>query len=574
MKRFAKYGSAAAAAVLAVSMFCFGTRDDFGLGRNMEILVNMMRELSVWYVDEVDTDALAKGAAEGMMRSLDPYTEYLPESEMSDFELLTTGKYGGVGAIIRQRGDYVVIAQPYKDSPSDRAGLRIGDRIVAIDGESAEGFTTAEVSKRLKGDPGSTVRVTVEKLIGGATETVALRRERISIPSIPYAGLLDNGTAYIRHDDFTEDSYREMRAAIERLQAAAPLRGIVLDYRNNGGGIMQEAVRILSLFLPRGTEVLVTRGRNESSVTRYRTEIDPIVPDSVPIAVLINGNTASSSEIVAGALQDLDRAVIVGQRSFGKGLVQSMRPVGYNSMVKLTTAKYHTPSGRCVQAIDYSSHSADGSARAVPDSLIHTFRTAAGRTVRDGGGITPDIATEPEYMSRFAMTLYALGHIDDFGDEYFKEHHADTIDLRTFSIDDSDYDRFREFMKGREVPYESDTRRALNALRKSAEADLFDEDLQPAIESIEASLHDDTQTNLETYRDQIVRAINNDIVLRHGYAEGVAEYGVAHDAEVARAAALLADREAYAALLAPAAETEANEEETAASGGDAAETTD
>ncbi|MDE6857596.1 MAG: peptidase, partial [Alistipes sp.] len=371
------------------------------------------------------------------------------------------------------------------------------------------------------------------------------------------AGWCEAGIAYIRHDDFTEDSYREMRAAIERLQAEGPIRGIVLDYRNNGGGIMQEAVRVLSLFLPKGTEVLTTRGRTAPNVSRYRTELEPLVADTVPMAVLINGNTASSSEIVAGALQDLDRAVVVGQRSFGKGLVQSIRPVGYNSMVKLTTAKYYTPSGRCVQAVDYSGHLADGTARAVPDSLTHEFRTAAGRIVRDGGGITPDVKTDPEYICRFAMTLYALGHIDDFGDEYFREHHADSIDLRTFSITDADYERFREFMAGREVPYEADTRRALNALRRSAEADLFDEDLRPAIESIEAGLHDDLDANLETYRDEIVRTINNDIVLRHGYARGVAEHNLADDKEAARAAGLLRDRAAYDALLAPPADAAA-----------------
>ncbi|MDE6778253.1 MAG: S41 family peptidase [Alistipes sp.] len=557
MKRFAKHTLPAVMAVAALGALCFGTRNDFGLGRNMEILINMMRELAVYYVDEVDTDALAKGAAEGMMRSLDPYTEFLPEDEMANIELLTTGKYGGVGSLIRKRGDYVVFAQPYKGSPADRAGIIIGDKIVAIDGEDARGFDTEDVSKRLKGDPGSNVKVTVERLIGGGRETLTLRRERISIPSIPYAGWFEDGIAYIRHDDFTEDSYREMRAAIERLQAEGPIRGIVLDYRNNGGGIMQEAVRVLSLFLPKGTEVLTTRGRTAPNVSRYRTELEPLVADTVPMAVLINGNTASSSEIVAGALQDLDRAVVVGQRSFGKGLVQSIRPVGYNSMVKLTTAKYYTPSGRCVQAVDYSGHLADGTARAVPDSLTHEFRTAAGRIVRDGGGITPDVKTDPEYICRFAMTLYALGHIDDFGDEYFREHHADSIDLRTFSITDADYERFREFMAGREVPYESDTRRALNALRRSAEADLFDEDLRPAIESIEAGLHDDLDANLETYRDEIVRTINNDIVLRHGYARGVAEHNLADDKEAARAAGLLRDRAAYDALLAPPADAAA-----------------
>ena len=551
MKAYLKYFGGLVAAVSVVGTLCFATRNDFGLGRNMEILINMMRELTLHYVDEVDPDELAKGAADGMMRSLDPYTVYMPEEETADLRLMTTGKYGGVGSLIRKRGDYVVIAQPYKGTPSDKAGLQIGDKILSINGEDARGFSTEDVSSRLKGDPGTTVKVTVEKLVGGEVETLTLRRERIAIPSIPYAGFYSAGIAYIHHNEFTEDSYREMRAALLRMQQEQPLRGIILDYRGNGGGLMEEAVSVLSLFVPKGTEVLITRGRDARGEQRYKTEHSPVVADSIPMAVLINGNTASSSEIVTGALQDLDRAVVIGQRSFGKGLVQSTYPVGYNGYVKLTTAKYYTPSGRCVQAIDYSGHSSDGSARTIPDSLTHEFRTSRGRIVRDGGGITPDVKTEPDYMGRFAMTLYAAGHIDDFGDEYFKRHFDDNIDNRTFSITDADYEQFRAFMADKEVPYESDTRRTLNSLRKAVESDLFEDDLKPIIESIESNIHDDKQTNLTTYRDDIIQMINSDIVLRHSYAAGAAEYNLMHDKEVARAAALLTDRAEYDRLLTP-----------------------
>ena len=284
---------------------------------------------------------------------------------------------------------------------------------------------------------------------------------------------------------------------------------------------MQEAVKILSMFVPKGTAVVTTKGRNERQ--DYRTESEPILPD-LPLAVLVNGNTASASEIVAGALQDLDRAVLIGQRSFGKGLVQTTRPLGYNTMLKLTTAKYYIPSGRCIQAIDYS-HSQEGSVRVVPDSLVSEFTTRAGRKVYDGGGIMPDIATEPEYISRFAATLYALGFIEDFGDDYTRRHPGQRIDLRTFSITDADYADFVEFMQDKEVPYESDTRRALKALKKAAEDDRFAE-LKERFERVEAELKDDTRTNLETYREQVVDAINNDIVLRHGYTAGVIEHAI------------------------------------------------
>ena len=546
MTKSRKYRILALAAGLAAvaGATIHASHNDFGLGRNMEITVNMMRELSLGYVDPIDPDRLMEGAAAGMVSDLDPYTEYISEEGMSDFELLTTGKYGGVGALIRKKGDWVVIAQPYQGTPSDRAGLRIGDRILEIDGRDARGFTTEEVSSRLKGEPGSRVKVTVLHL-DSTRQTVTLRRERIAIPGVPYAGWAADGIGYIRHSDFTEGCYEEMRAAIERLRTERPLKGLVLDYRSNGGGIMQEAVKILGMFVPKGTEVVSTKGRSEDSKQVFRTDTEPILAD-LPLTVLINGNSASSAEIVAGALQDLDRAVLIGQRSFGKGLVQSPRPLGYNAMLKLTTAKYYIPSGRCIQAIDYS-HSQEGSVRAVPDSLISEFTTRAGRKVYDGGGVMPDIATDPEYISRFALTLYALGFIEDFGDEYTRRNPGRQIDIRTFSITDKDYADFAEFMQDKKVPYESDTRRALKALKKAAEDDRF-ADLKNKFEQVEAELKDDTQTNLETYRTQVVETINNDIVMRHGYQAGVIEHSLSGDKEVKKSVEVLGDPAEYARI--------------------------
>ncbi|WP_302250794.1 S41 family peptidase [uncultured Alistipes sp.] len=541
MKSKIKGAAVGGALVAAAALTLFAARNDFGLGRNMEITVNMMRALSLEYVDEVDPDHLMQGAARGMVEDLDPYTEYISEEGMQDFELLTTGKYGGIGSLIRQKEDYVRIAQPYQHSPADKAGLKIGDKIIAIDGKDARGFTTEQVSERLKGEPGSTVKVTVEHL-DGTRQSVAIRRERIAIPGVPYAGWVADGIGYIRHSDFTEGCYEEMRAAVERLRREGELKGLVLDYRSNGGGIMQEAVKILSMFVPKGTEVVSTKGRTADSRQAYRTESEPILPD-LPLAVLVNGNTASAAEIVAGALQDLDRAVLVGQRSFGKGLVQSTRPLGYNTMLKLTTAKYYIPSGRCIQAVDYS-HSQQGSVRTVPDSLISEFTTRAGRKVYDGGGIMPDLVTEPEYVSRFAVTLYALGFIEDFGDDYMRRHAGDTIDVRTFTITDADYADFAEFMKDKKVPYESDTRRALKALKKAAEEDRFEE-LAAKFERVESELKDDTQTNLETYRREVVEAINNDIILRHAYTAGVIEHSLTDDAELQQAVGVLQSPDEY-----------------------------
>ena len=560
-KRLFRRAAGLAAALLALGALTFAGRNDFGLGRNTEILINLMRELSLNYVDEVSPDRLMQQAAAGMTRTLDPYTEFMPEEQMSDFELLTTGKYGGVGSLIRKKGDYVIFAQPYKGSPADRAGIRIGDRIVRIDGQEARGMTIEQVSALLKGSPGTKVKLTVERLLGGEQQELTLRRERIAIPSVPYYGYVADGIGYIQHSDFTEGSYDELRAALEALQREGELRGLILDYRSNGGGILQEAVKIVSLFVPKGTEVVSTRGRAKDAGHTFRTESAPVAPN-LPLAVLVNGNTASSAEIVAGALQDLDRAVLIGQKTFGKGLVQSTRPLGYNTMVKMTTAKYYMPSGRCIQAIDYSAHEGRGGAKQVPDSLAHAFTTQAGRTVYDGGGITPDLRTEPQYVSRFAMTLYALGFIEDFVDDYMREHAADTIDNRTFSITDADYDRFVAFMQDKEVPYESDTRRVLKSLKTAAGNDRYTE-LEEEIARLESQLKDDKLTNLATYRGEITDAINSDVVLRHSYVEGVVEHGLTDDREVAEAVRLLDDPAQLARMLSPEVAQPDTEQEAA-----------
>ena len=546
VRKALRYVATAVVMVAVAGFFTFAVRDDFGLGRNMELLVNMMRELSTHYVDKLDPDKMMQDAAYGMVSNLDPYTAYLSEEDMKEFETATTGKYGGIGALIRKRGDYVVIAEPYKGSPADRAGLKIGDKIVAIGKEDAKGFTTEQVSSRLKGDPNTNVKVTIENLVDGERRTLNIKRERIAIPGIAYSGMLNDSIGYVRHADFTDGCYDEMRNAVEQLRADGNLKGLVLDYRNNGGGILQEAVKIVSLFTPKGTEVVSTKGRVESENKTFRTELEPLLPE-IPIVVLVNGNTASSSEIVAGALQDIDRAVVMGQKSFGKGLVQSSRPLGYDAYVKMTTAKYYIPSGRCIQNVDYSEHGSE--ARVVADSLIREFKTRNGRKVYDGGGIMPDVSLDTQFISRFALTLYALGIIDEFGDEYMKRHHAESIDLRNFSISDEEYERFVEFVKGRDIAYTSETRQVLGQLKKALEADRFEGALAAHIEDIEKELKDDTESNLRTYRDEIVESLNGNIVLRYFYSEGAIEHSLPADKEVAAAINLLANPVEYSEIL-------------------------
>ncbi len=548
--RFFARGGALLAAAAVVATGVWAVKDDFGLGRNMEIMVNMMRELSTQYVDEVSPDKLMSDGAAGMVRNLDPYTNYMSEEGMDEFEVMATGKYGGVGATIRMRRDSsgVVVAQPYKGSPSDLAGLKIGDRFVRIDGEDVTKCTTSEISSKLKGDPGTKVRLAVERLMTGEVEEMELTRARIAIPGVPYAGFVADSIGYIRHNDFTDGCYDEMRAAVERLRADGRLKGLILDYRDNGGGSVPEAIKILSMFLPKGTEVLTMKGRTERSMHTYATESNPVLPD-VPMVVLINGNTASASEIVSGALQDTDRAVLMGQRSYGKGLVQTLVPLGYNAYLKLTTAKYYIPSGRCVQRINYSAHNDKSGAEVVPDSLIREFATRNGRKVYDGKGLMPDVKTDPEYISTFAVMLYNLGYVEEFLDGYMRRHPDMTVDNSTFAISDADYEDFVKFMEDKEVPYESQTRMALDLLKRTSKEERYDSEFADELQRIESKLKDQKTDNLRHYRAEIAELLDNDIVLRHNYYEGVIEHNLVSDSTVMKAVELLRDGGRYAKIL-------------------------
>ena len=538
-RRILKYTLTAVALAAVFVGGIFATRNDFGLGRNMEIMVNLMHALSTHYVDEVDADEMMRNGAEGMTSKLDPYTDFIPEKDMPDFEAMTTGRYGGIGALIRKKGDYVIIAEPYKGSPADENGLKIGDKIVAIEGKDMRGAKVEDISKRLRGEPNTTVTITVEKLLTGEREELKIRRRRIVIPSITYAGYVAEGVGYIRHADFTDKCYDDMRAAIHHLQSQGELRSLILDYRNNGGGVLQSAVKVLSLFVPKGTMVVETRGRGEKSHKLF-TEYEPLLPNT-PLAVLINGNSASAAEIVAGAIQDLDRGVLIGQRSFGKGLVQGTTPLGYNAYAKITVGKYYIPSGRCIQAVNYST---DGRAEQVADSLIKEFKTRGGRKVYDGGGIMPDKKFAPKYISSFAVTLYLMGIIEDFGDDYIRRNGSKPIDVKTFSITDEDYADFVKLAMEKDIPYKSESRTALEKLRKSL-AKERNTSLDEALNTIDKGLKDDKRSNLETFRKEITEQINQNIVLRYAYAAGVIANSLAGDEEVQAAVKLLADKAEY-----------------------------
>lgn len=521
---------------------------DFELGRAIEILSNMMYEFDTKYVGRADVDKLLSSAAFGMSRATDPYSQYLSESDMDDFDIMTTGKYGGIGSPIRKRGDYVVFGQPYEGFPADEGGVKAGDKILMIDGEDMLSRSIDDISKALRGDPETDVVVCVERSYDGKREELKLRRRRIAVPSVPYAGILRDGVGYIAHNDFIHGSYDEVRRALEALMAEGELRGLVLDYRSNGGGVMREAVGIASLFVDHGERVVSIMGRDSLSLRHFTTEYKPIAK-SIPIVILVNGLSASASEILAGSLQDLDRAVVMGQRTYGKGLVQSTAYLGYNTYLKFTTEKYYIPSGRCIQAHDYTSRNSDGTIAQVPDSLISEYVTRGGRRVYDGGGIVPDVKLEPQYISRFAVTLMRLGYVENWCDEYMRRHQNDTIDVRTFAISDEEYANFVNYIADKEVEYESESRRALKALEKALESDLYDEALRGEIEHLSELIKDDKISNMQTYRRDIEAMLRSELVLRYAYTRGATEHYAVNDDEVQQAIDLILNQEEYRRIL-------------------------
>ncbi|MDE7356623.1 MAG: S41 family peptidase [Rikenellaceae bacterium] len=536
--RFSTVALAAALACLSLSARGQNSRRaDFDAGKNIEIFFNIYRGVNTQYVDSVDNKKLIETAAAKMLSSLDPYTEYFNEEQMKEFRVHTTGRYGGVGAIVRKDSDadYVRIAEPYKNSPADRAGLRAGDLVAAIDGVSMKGVAVDSVSARMKGMPGSSFTMTVRDRVSGKEHDVQIKRERIKIPAVTYAGFINDSVGYVALESFSDDCAMDVRRHIMEMKNTGRLKGLVLDLRGNGGGLLMEAVALTGLFVPKGTEVVSIKGRVKSENAVYKTTNDPI-DTRMPLVVMVNSSSASSSEIVAGALQDLDRAVIYGTRTFGKGLVQSTIGVGYGSYIKLTTAKYYIPSGRCIQAVDYSHRNEDGSVGHIPDSLMKEFKTLAGRTVRDGGGITPDVVIKPEYANKFALALMAYGYIDDYAIEYCSTRRDASFDPLTFRLADSDYADFCRFIEGKELKYTSATQMELNKLKSIAEKEDYHARLSPLIEQMEELVRTDKKRDLELYKDEIVEYIESAITANYAYAWGRAQRAVAQDTSITDAA--------------------------------------
>jgi len=424
-------------AIISTAFFINQESRDFKLGKSLDIFFSLVRELNTFYVDEFDPEKVIRSAIDGMLKILDPYTTYYSESEIKELDLMTTGKYGGIGCLVRSNGDYATVTEVYKGFPADLAGIKAGDIILKVDDQLLKGQPIDKVSEKLKGDPGTIIKVTIER--NGMQTEFNMTRERISLPPVPYYGMIDPKTGYIRFTNFTQNCNEDVKKALISIKQNNP-EGIILDLRSNPGGIMNEAIEVVNLFVDGGTEVVSTKGKVKQFDAVYKTK-GKAIDEKIPLVVMINKSSASASEIVAGAIQDLDRGVIVGQRSFGKGLVQITRPLSYNSSLKVTTAKYYIPSGRCIQAIDFEHRNNDGSVAYIPDSLIKTFKTHNGRPVKDGGGITPDIEMLPESLSLLASELYIRNYIFDFATKYYWSH-PDIKSIDQFSLTDEDYNEF------------------------------------------------------------------------------------------------------------------------------------
>lgn len=500
------------------------------IARNLNIFNAIYKQLQTSYVDTIDANTTMRNAIDAMLAEIDPYTEYYPDDEQEDFMSMSTGEYGGIGSFIQQRqGQLVTVSQPREGSPAAKSGLRPGDKFIVIDGDSVVTATSEQVSGKLKGQPGTVVDVTVKRpFVEDSILSFTLTREKIEIQPIPYAGILADGkTGYINLETFNEKSAEAFKNAFLKMKGNG-IERLVIDLRGNGGGILEGAVDILSYFLPKGTEVLRTRGRGLLNEKVYKTTSKPLDTE-IPIAVLIDGNTASASEILAGALQDLDRAVIVGNRSFGKGLVQSTRQLPYNGLLKITIARYYTPSGRCVQALDYSHRDADGRVIRTPDSLTNVFYTKNGREVRDGGGITPDVAVQLPEGNRLVYNLVTEGWTFDYANRFRATN--DTIAAPDrWVLTDSIYADFVEFIDTDKLQYDKLCEIITAELEKAAKQEGYDSpEVAERIKELQGLLKHDFRHDMERHRDQIERYLASEIIRRYYYDSGVIEENLRHD---------------------------------------------
>jgi carboxyl-terminal processing protease len=545
-------GIAAIAVLFGSVSFVTLSDREFQIVKNMDIFFSLFRELNLFYVDETDPEKLIGSSIEGMLETLDPYTTFISESEMEDYKTVTTGQYGGVGATIRNIENAMTITDVSRNNPADKAGLRAGDMLMKIDGKWLTGKTESEVNGLLNGVPNTGLSVTWMQAHTKQEITRELTRETITIPNVPYYGTLDdaNKVGYIRLSNFSANAGKDVKDAFNSLKKTYNIESLVLDVRNNPGGLLVEAVEVVNLFVKRGQEVVSTRGRVKQWDNIYTTRHEPV--DTVmPLAVVVNRSSASAAEIVAGAVQDLDRGVIVGQRTFGKGLVQATRPLSYNAQLKVTTAKYYIPSGRCIQALDYTHREADGSVGYIPDSLIREYKTLKNkRTVRDGGGVSPDVEALPETLSRIAVTLYVRDLIFSYATEYVQKHDS-IAPAKKFALTDREYGDYVAYLQNRFFDYQTETELTFQKLKDVATREKYMENASAEFEALQAKLSHDRFKDLELFKDDIKELLEEEIASRYYYNAGRIANTMRKDSQVRAAVDMLREPGKYASVLSP-----------------------
>ena len=537
--------------ILVLIFVSFGVRgqneNNFEISKNLEIFISMFNELNKSYVDDINPGELMEVGIESMLKTTDPYTVYIPESQIEDYRMITTGQYGGIGSLIHKKGEYVVISEPYEGYPAHKSGLKAGDRLLQINGEDMVNKPSDEVSKFLKGQPGTSVSLLVERDGEDAPLEFEINRENITIKDIPHYGMLNEHIGYIKLTGFTQQAGNEVKKALIDLKSNNEVEGIILDLRNNGGGLLGEAVNITNIFVDKGQLVVSTKGKlkdkNQDHYTRYNA-----IDKKIPLIILVNAHSASASEIVAGAIQDMDRGVVLGQRSYGKGLVQNVIPLSYNSQMKITVAKYYIPSGRCIQAIDYSMKDEDGYYTKIPDSLVNEFNTKNGRPVFDGGGIEPDISMKPRKFSQILSSLFSKFLVFDYATKYTLEHPM-IVSPEEFSLSDSDYDDFVSFLTDKDYDYITRGEKKLKELKDAAIKEDYFEAIEPQYELLKQAMIHNKEEDLVTYKNEIKELLRMEIVSRYYFQEGRIRTALRHDPEIERAIEILEDPLTYESIL-------------------------